>query len=144
MTSISVGPAAKVKGQKKNVWRRNDLQRVLPGNRFLDQLPASYEIVLPDGMTISTEPLAGWPNHALIFEDAHCKVKFEPARKSLTRGFWLSENQEHQPFISHLRIGVEVTYKGLRVGTLGTVRRKEWLKTLFSQLREPAQLILAD
>ncbi len=144
MKSVSIGPKTKVMGLKKNIWRRDDLQKVLPNNRFLDQLPDSYELVLPDGMTITTEPIAGWPNHALIFEDAYCKIRFEAKGKSLTRGFWLNENQERQPFISHLRIGMEVIYKGLRVGTLGTVKREEWLKTLFAQLREPTQMILAD
>ena len=95
-------------------------------------------------MAITTEPLAGWSNPALIFEDAYCKVKFEAKGDALTRGFWLNENQERQPFITHLRIGVEVIYKGLRVGTLGTVKRKEWLETLFRQLREPTRMILAD
>ena len=141
---VSIGPNSKIPTRKKNVWTRSGLQKALPQNQFLDQLPDSYQIVLPEGMTITTEQIEGWPNHALVLEDAYCQIRFKPEGKSLTRAFWLSDDQEHQPFVSHLRVGMQVTFKGLRVGTRGTMRRREWVKTLFGQLKEPTRMILVD
>lgn len=144
MEQVSIGSSSGIPTKRKQVLTRELLQQALPLNKFLDQLPGSYQVVLPEGMTITTEPIEGWPNHALVFEDAYCQIRFKPESKSLTRGFWLSDDQRRQPFISHLRVGIEVTFKGFRVGTSGTAKRREWIQALLQQMKEPRQAILSD
>lgn len=144
MEQISIGPRSGRPSRTKKVLTKKMLQQMLPQNKFLDQLPDSYQIAFPEGMRITTEPIDGWPNHALVFEDAYCRIRFKPEGKSLTRGFWLNEDPKAQPFISHLRVGIETTFKWLRVGTSGTTRRKEWIQTLLQQMKEPKPLILSD
>lgn len=144
MKQVSIGPRSGIPSSRKQVLTRELLQQALPKNEFLNQLPNSYQVVLPEGMVITTEPMEGWPNHALVFEDAYCRVRFKPEGKSLTRAFWLSDDERRQPFISHLRVGIDVTFKRFRVGTSGTAKRREWIQTLLQQMKEPEPLILSD
>lgn len=144
MEQVSIGPRSGMPSRMKKILTKKLLQELSPQNKFLDQLPDAYQVAFPEGMTITSEPIGGWPNHTIVFEDAYCQIRFKPEGKSLTRGFWLNDDPKRQPFISHLRVGIEVTFKRFRVGTSGTARRKEWIQTLLQQMKEPKPLILTD
>ena len=131
-----------IKNGRKNIWRKEDLEKALPDNEFiaakdfLFTLPRHYQIVLPPGMAIRTIPLEGWPKRILILEDKHCRVEIEPRGSVFVPAFSLKADPNEKLFVGGLDLRVRAYFSRWRIGTEGTKQRKEWAKTLLRYLRE--------
>ncbi len=123
------------------IWRRADLIKVFPRNPFINEMPVEFQFVLPHRMRIYTDSIEGWPDHALIFEDGYCKIRFEPRGRIGSRPP-VQDGVNSDLMWSNLDIDIQVTFFGWRVGTQGTVERKQWVQTLLEQLRTPTAIPL--